>query len=722
MIGNLYPKAIDDDLNARIRNPGPTPEQSFSLWSFTTAGLSGIPAAAMEVGASIRDFSAGIDERRAEDEARRAQVFGRAPKQTFQMPTGEGMRAKSDQLFAPAETAHTADQVVYGLTRFVGKAAGAMVTAGPVAGGAMLGLEEGNTIAQRLMEGDSAVDPATAAKVGAVGGALSAFGAMLPAGGGTLAKTAAIAITGGPATFVAQEGLSRKILQEAGYKAEAAKHDPTDPLGLILSTIPGAVVGGIHMAKVSRRAKAVEQGMPIQQMTLDERKALKYNDVRLDAYAETAAEANGVPPAVLLAIKNAGEKSNPTAVSPKGAQGVMQFMPATAKEMGIADPTDPIQSIDGAAKYLKKLFDQYGSWDAAVAHYNGGGKMAREVLEGKTPSYPETAKYLERVRAFIGEETAVKGSDDPEVVAAARVQVEEQRLAETLPDVPNARAEVMRAMDELGEGRMPNVRPVPDYELPTFKAWFGESKVVTPDGQPLVVYHGTNADFESFDTGKLQAEGIHLSTEPAVANRYSASRAMDGGKGANVIPVYVRAERVLDVPMITTDAVREAAANGFDAVRRGDHIVVMKPEQIKSAIGNSGKFDPNSGSLTDPLQPGEVSPRESPLAALETQSAGRLAGALDTARSDPEAQGATRPDARPTEQPRDVIGAQVQRQTATRVAQLAADRPDLAVRLPGSDETMLLSEALEAARAQAKEDAGFADLVKAAANCALSFG
>jgi soluble lytic murein transglycosylase-like protein len=89
-----------------------------------------------------------------------------------------------------------------------------------------------------------------------------------------------------------------------------------------------------------------------------------------------------VPPALLLAVKNAGEKSGPTAVSGKGATGVMQFMEGTAKEMGLADRTDPVASIDAGARYLKKLHDAYGSWDAAVAHYNGGGAQAAIVRGG----------------------------------------------------------------------------------------------------------------------------------------------------------------------------------------------------------------------------------------------------------------------------------------------------------------------------------------------------
>jgi hypothetical protein len=130
-----------------------------------------------------------------------------------------------------------------------------------------------------------------------------------------------------------------------------------------------------------------------------------------------------------------------------------------------------------------------------------------------------------------------------------------------------------------------------------FWRWFGDSKVVDAEGRPLIVYHGTSADVTAFDPALLQAEGIHLSTDPSVANTYAVSRAMDGGRGANVMPVYVSANKVLDVPMVTTDAIRSAFDAGYTAVRRGTHIVVARSEQIKSAIGNRGTFDPNDASI-----------------------------------------------------------------------------------------------------------------------------
>jgi hypothetical protein len=103
----------------------------------------------------------------------------------------------------------------------------------------------------------------------------------------------------------------------------------------------------------------------------------------------------------------------------------MQFMPGTWREIGHGDPLDPLNSIDAGARYLKKLHDAYGDWDAAVAHYNGGGAQAAIVRGGGRPTIPETAAYLDRVKGYLGktfdEHAAAAVRAEPDLVPAARV-------------------------------------------------------------------------------------------------------------------------------------------------------------------------------------------------------------------------------------------------------------------------------------------------------------
>ena len=103
-----------------------------------------------------------------------------------------------------------------------------------------------------------------------------------------------------------------------------------------------------------------------------------------------------LPPGSLTAVRSVESKGNTKAVSPKGALGDFQFMPDTAKAYGV-DPTDPVSSATGAAKYLADLTKQYGSFQAALAHYNGGTKAGQAVAAGKDAPYQETKNYLTKV-------------------------------------------------------------------------------------------------------------------------------------------------------------------------------------------------------------------------------------------------------------------------------------------------------------------------------------
>ncbi|SDX87698.1 Cell wall-associated hydrolase, NlpC family [Modestobacter sp. DSM 44400] len=102
----------------------------------------------------------------------------------------------------------------------------------------------------------------------------------------------------------------------------------------------------------------------------------------------------GISPALLAAVAKTESNFNSSAVSPAGARGLMQFMPATARGLGV-DPGDPASAIDGAARYLSSLSEQFGSTDLALAAYNAGpGTVQRH---GGIPSYPETQDYVRKV-------------------------------------------------------------------------------------------------------------------------------------------------------------------------------------------------------------------------------------------------------------------------------------------------------------------------------------
>lgn len=142
-------------------------------------------------------------------------------------------------------------------------------------------------------------------------------------------------------------------------------------------------------------------------MPADRRKSLRYDVPELDEYAGFVERRHGLPEGLLKAIKNLGERSNSNQVSPKGARGVMQFIPSTWSQYGNGDPTDPVASIDAAGAYLRDLYQRYnGNVDAVITEYNGGIKQGKAVMAGGTPWIPETIQYLQRVKSGMARQPA----------------------------------------------------------------------------------------------------------------------------------------------------------------------------------------------------------------------------------------------------------------------------------------------------------------------------
>ncbi|MEA2150011.1 MAG: hypothetical protein QOD69_1841 [Solirubrobacteraceae bacterium] len=112
-----------------------------------------------------------------------------------------------------------------------------------------------------------------------------------------------------------------------------------------------------------------------------------------------AAERNGVDPALLTGLIKAESNFDPSATSPAGAQGLAQLMPATAAGLGVTNPLDPAQAIEGGAKYLRQQLDHFGG-DAskALAAYNAGPGAVERF--GGVPPYAETQAYVRKVLAY----------------------------------------------------------------------------------------------------------------------------------------------------------------------------------------------------------------------------------------------------------------------------------------------------------------------------------
>lgn len=125
--------------------------------------------------------------------------------------------------------------------------------------------------------------------------------------------------------------------------------------------------------------------------------------LHMTEFADTitqAARENSVDPALVRAVIHAESAFNPLARSRKGAMGLMQLMPDTARDMGVADSSNPVQNIRGGVKYLAYLLQRFnGNETLATAAYNAGaGAVTRH---GGIPPFEETQTYVKRVKILL---------------------------------------------------------------------------------------------------------------------------------------------------------------------------------------------------------------------------------------------------------------------------------------------------------------------------------
>jgi Rod binding domain-containing protein len=124
---------------------------------------------------------------------------------------------------------------------------------------------------------------------------------------------------------------------------------------------------------------------------------------RFGADIDAAAQAEGVPPELVTAVLVRESAGRPEARSHAGARGLMQLMPDTAREVGVADIHDPAQNIRGGARYLARMLDRFdGDTRLALAAYNAGpGTVSR--AGNAIPDYPETIRYVGKVEQLLDE-------------------------------------------------------------------------------------------------------------------------------------------------------------------------------------------------------------------------------------------------------------------------------------------------------------------------------
>ncbi len=123
---------------------------------------------------------------------------------------------------------------------------------------------------------------------------------------------------------------------------------------------------------------------------------LSNGGIDISRIIRAASEKYNLDPGILTGIIKTESNFNPNAVSSKGAMGLMQLMPGTARDLDVSNPFDPEQNVDGGARYFRMMLDRFGGDPAlALSAYNAGPK-AVETYKG-VPPYSETKDYVQKI-------------------------------------------------------------------------------------------------------------------------------------------------------------------------------------------------------------------------------------------------------------------------------------------------------------------------------------
>jgi hypothetical protein len=736
----LYADGIEASIQRDLANPAREAPPSFAVGSFLSSGVKGIPAAGLEVGGSALDIlsPAAIEVARRP----RLKVQENQPDNSEQIRStakfvsegGMVMRAKAEEFAPDPTTAHTADQMLFGITRLGAKVAAATTVGNLPTAAALIMAEETNTAYQALRA--KGIDHETALKTAAVQGA-----------GGA----AAVIPLAGPGAYVAQEQLSKKILEQAGYHDEASRHDPLDPLGLSLSIALPGVFGGAHIAGLSRRAKPQPIGpvrteadaadavklTPEEQRMSDEfeRSAGNLKELRAAIEAEknpankailqqeldvqtaaaaahiesTVIERSGVDPVAVDAARtrvtsDALYRSMPEELD--APQAVMQASDSIAS--GVFPDVEPLTM---ESRLLQKLKDH----DAAVAEYairpdaEGGKVLNTDVARELSPDY-------------LADRT--KSADVHEPASAFIKRVYAERLAEIKPG-----DQVMFTSGGTGAGKTSAISA-----LASMRAMKDDAAIVYDTNMNTM--SSAVRKIEQALTAGANVRIVHVQRDPVDALVHGAlPRAVrqekEFGSGRTVpLKEHARthrgaaqvilklADKYKNDPRVDIQVIDNTRGKNGQQVTDLGFVRGFDYTGLEGKLNEALKQQYESGAISQAIFRGTEGHPSAGVRPLVRGNDGAEPARADGGNALPDASSAELSAGSPKAPKENAQSGQ----DAQRAEAIVSETPDMKVQLPGSDETLTAAKAMERAKAEHAEELGDNDLVKAAFECALSYG
>lgn len=686
MLGAAYEDEAVEALRSRLPEKS-APPQKASVWrqivNTGTAAPRGIVSAAAEVAGSVAEAVGGFGQvLGAYPEAFGYSPTGQARQQADDARTkllregvgmnndvGDALRSAGASYRPDPVTSNVAEQVLYGFARGASKVVGGAVVGGPIGIGAAA-LEEANTQSEELRQQGVPFGPRVAA--GAVQGAGLGL-AALPLVGTSLAQTAGLYLLGGPGGFMAQQALTREILQNAGQESAAAQFDPFDPVGLAVATLlPAAFTAyGLRGQRMQRAADSLP---PLEQA-----------EGRAPVDAPPAAEP---VPSDLSPIAQAA-RAYPTEV-------VDAAMVAHLAERRAA--SNPVPDATGRT---------------AEQHESALTRAEEQIARGEpvqvadlAPVARDSAAAAPRFETLMPIEKAREFAAEMEAKGFAKINI-----VQSVADLPPAERGALLAKSPEGEVRgayfkntdavyvvMDRVRdPFTFGEVVMHEVFHrGIARTLGDDAATLLQsMHDTNPALQAATEAQMKAYGIPMreAVEEALADFAAKGQVRDlkgWDKMLGMIREWLaRAGDALGIKINWTD---DMVADFVAGTRYRGLVDGMPADNPKS----SGDSNAPSAQATSP-------------------EAGAPAGTADPAASVPGAGDSAAEAGRVT--------TPVEQTTAARrIAEAQAQFPDLQVMLDGMDKPMPMAEFMAAVQREADaEVAGAPDLMDAA-TCALLNG